>query len=96
VVTEAELPTKVLSPAPWKRASFSHHTVDELLLSSDRLDEFFADTDLAPRRGVRLWWHLDASDGAWPAAEHLHPGMSPTTWWPYRPPRHGAGRRWRC
>jgi hypothetical protein len=59
VVTEAELPTKVLSPAPWKRASFSHHTVDEPLLNSDLLDEFFADTDLAPRRGVRLWWHLD-------------------------------------
>lgn len=59
VVTEAELPTKVLAPAPWKRAKFSHHVADQALLESDRLGELLADTDLAPRRGVRLWWHLD-------------------------------------
>ena len=59
VVTEAELPTKVLGPTPWTKARFSHHTVDRALLESDRLGELLADTDLAPRRGVRLWWHLD-------------------------------------
>ncbi|MCB1028109.1 MAG: GNAT family N-acetyltransferase, partial [Microthrixaceae bacterium] len=42
VVTEAELPTKVLGPAPWKRARFSHHTVDRDLLESDRLGELLA------------------------------------------------------
>ncbi|MEZ5380248.1 MAG: GNAT family N-acetyltransferase [Microthrixaceae bacterium] len=59
VVTEAELPTKVLGPTPWKRRRFTHHTVTRQLLQSDEFAELIADTDLGPRRGVRLWWHAD-------------------------------------
>ena len=77
VVTEAELPVKVLLPGPFKPGTWTHHPVTEEFLDSDQFDEILQDTDLPPRRGVRHWW--DAETLRWrlrcplnPYTVHVH------------------------
>lgn len=77
VVTEAELPVKVLVPGPFRGGGWTHHSVTEAFLDSAEFDEVLADTDLAPRRGVRHWW--DAETLRWrlrcplnPYTVHVH------------------------
>lgn len=77
VVTEAELPVKVLVPGPFRGGQWTHHPVTEEFLDSAEFEELLEDTDLAPRRGVRHWW--DAETLRWrlrcplnPYTVHVH------------------------